>query len=112
MGRSHPGNGIGSAVLRPPVGDAASYAGAFIATKSAQHGRTPAAGLRATMSFYAICTDHERRDPEFHDDRAVGRSGAAQISQDRITVWLTIGPPGLVVDDTGASLLADGGYAA
>src|SRR5215510_232112 len=86
MGRSDPGNAVGSAVLRAPNADAASYARASIAAKSAQYDRTPAAGLRATMSFYAISDDHERRDPEeFHDDRALG-GGEAEACKEKIAI--------------------------
>src|SRR5216684_3424940 len=90
MGRSYTGNAVGSAVLRAPDADAASQPGAPIATKSAQYGRTQAAGLRAAMSLYPISDDHERRDPEaVHDERAVGRDGEAQVCKEEIAVLLS-----------------------
>src|SRR5260221_14016808 len=87
MGRSDAGNGVGSAVLRPPDAGAASYPGVVVAKKRAQHFRAQAAGLRATMSFHAVSDDHERRDPEeFHDDGTVGCGGEAEIGEDKIAV--------------------------
>src|SRR5258708_24999962 len=87
MGRNDVGDAVGSAVLRPPDGDAASYPGVAVATESTQYGRAQAAGLRATVSFYAASDDHERRDPqEFHNDRAIKCTGEAEVREGKVAV--------------------------